>query len=136
MKYMLDNIYEALCTNEYIHNLTFNEETEEYRIKYYQQPETADKSGVFITIRPVDVPNEAYHGSDRELSIEHLIQIDVESKYRATCKQIQYEIKKEMKTLGFGQVSGQGLDEYFSETNRYVDARRYDGNTRIYDTQY
>ncbi|MDT2419753.1 hypothetical protein P7D58_17065 [Enterococcus avium] len=136
MKYMLDNIYEALCTNEYIHNLTFNEETEEYRIKYYQQPETADKSGAFITIRPVDVPNEAYHGSDRELSIEHLIQIDVESKYRATCKQIQYEIKKEMKTLGFGQVSGQGLDEYFSETNRYVDARRYDGNTRIYDTQY
>lgn len=136
MKYMLDNIYEALCTNEYIHNLTFNEETEEYRIKYYQQPETADKSGAFITIRPVDVPNEAYHGSDKELSIEHLIQIDVESKYRTTCKQIQYEIKKEMKKLGFGQVSGQGLDEYFPETNRYVDARRYDGNTRIYDTQY
>ncbi|MEQ7031842.1 hypothetical protein ABQE16_16810 [Enterococcus avium] len=136
MKNMLDNIYEALCTNEYIHNLTFNEETKEYRIKYYQQPETADKSGAFITIRPVDVPNEAYHGSDKELSIEHLIQIDVESKYRATCKQIQYEIKKEMKKLGFGQVSGQGLDEYFSETNRYVDARRYDGNTRIYDTHY
>ena len=136
MKNMLDNIYEALCTNEYIHNLTFNEETKEYRIKYYQQPETADKSGAFITIRPVDVPNEAYHGSDKELSIEHLIQIDVESKYRATCKQIQYELKKEMKKLGFGQVSGQGLDEYFSETNRYVDARRYDGNTRIYDTHY
>ncbi|MDT2531798.1 hypothetical protein P7D93_18130 [Enterococcus raffinosus] len=136
MKNMLDNIYEALCTNEYIHNLTFNEETKEYRIKYYQQPETADKSGAFITIRPVDVPNEAYHGSDKELSIEHLIQIDVESKYRTTCKQIQYEIKKEMKKLGFGQVSGQGLDEYFPETNRYVDARRYDGNTRIYDTQY
>ncbi|MDV4751311.1 hypothetical protein NNG37_09885 [Enterococcus faecium] len=136
MKDMLNNIYEKLCTNEYIHNLTFNEETKEYRIKHYQQPETADKSGAFITIRPVDVPNEAYHGSDKELSIEHLIQIDVESKYRATCKQIQYEIKKEMKTLGFGQVSGQGLDEYFSETNRYVDARRYDGNTRIYDTQY
>lgn len=133
---MLDNIYEALCTNEYIHNLTFNEEIKEYRIKYYQQPETADKSGAFITIRPVDVPNEAYHGSDKELSIEHLIQIDVESKYRTTCKQIQYEIKKEMKKLGFGQVSGQGLDEYFPETNRYVDARRYDGNTRIYDTQY
>ena len=133
---MLDNIYEAFCANEYIHNLTFNEETKEYRIKYYQQPETADKSGAFITIRPVDVPNEAYHGSDKELSIEHLIQIDVESKYRATCKQIQYEIKKEMKKLGFGQVSGQGLDEYFSETNRYVDARRYDGNTRIYDTKY
>lgn len=136
MKDILVIIYESLISNEYIHDMTYNSDLEEYRIKYYQQPETADKSGAFITIRPVDVPNEAYHGSDRELSIEHLIQIDVESKYRATCKQIQYEIKKEMKTLGFGQVSGQGLDEFFSETNRYVDARRYDGNTRIYDTQY
>ncbi|MBL4995591.1 hypothetical protein CUZ93_2257 [Enterococcus xinjiangensis] len=89
-----------------------------------------------ITIRPVDTPNEAYHGSNKELSVEHMIQIDVESKYRATCKQIQYEIKKEMKKLGFGQISGQGLDEYFSETKRFVDARRYEGNTKIYDTEY
>lgn len=136
MKDMLTIIYEALCSNEYIYSMTFNDDSEEYRIKFYEQPETADKSGAFITIRPVDVPNEAYHGSDKELSIEHLIQIDVESKYRATCKQIQYEIKKEMKKIGFGQVNAQGLDEYFSETRRYVDARRYDGNTRIYDTQY
>ncbi|MGG5359340.1 hypothetical protein [Enterococcus sp. DIV0240a] len=136
MKDMLEIVYTALCANEYIHLMTYNEEQEAYRIKYYEQPETADKSGAFITIRPLDVPNEAYHGSDKELSIEHLIQIDVESKYRATCKQLQNEIKKEMKKLGFGQVKGQGLDEYFSETKRFVDARRYDGNTRIYDTEY
>ncbi|MEX1550445.1 hypothetical protein [Enterococcus sp. C50] len=136
MKDMLNIIYESLCSNEYIHSMTYNEETEQYRIKFYEQPETADKTGAFITIRPVDVPNEAYHGSDQELSIEHLIQIDVESTYRTTCKQIQYEIKKEMKKLGFGQVSGQGLDEYFTETKRFVDARRYDGNTKIYDTNY
>ena len=49
---------------------------------------------------------------------------------------VQYEIKKEMKKLGFGQISGQGLDEYFSETKRFVDARRYEGNTKIYDTKY
>jgi hypothetical protein len=136
MKDMLEIIYTALCANEYIHLMTYNEEQEDYRIKYYEQPETADKSGAFITIRPLDVPNEAYHGSDKELSIEHLIQIDVESKYRATCRQLQNEVKKEMKKLGFGQVKGQGLDEYFSETKRFVDARRYDGNTRIYDTAY
>ncbi|GMC01780.1 hypothetical protein [Enterococcus thailandicus] len=136
MKDMLNIIYESLCSNEYIHSMTYNEETEQYRIKFYEQPETADKTGTFITIRPVDVPNEAYHGSDQELSIEHLIQIDVESTYRTTCKQIQHEIKKEMKKLGFGQVSGQGLDEYFTETKRFVDARRYDGNTKIYDTNY
>ncbi|MFS0955765.1 hypothetical protein ACFC37_14035 [Enterococcus durans] len=136
MKDILMIIYEALISNAYIHEMTYNSDSQEYRIKFYEQPETADKSGAFITLRPVDVPNEAYHGSDQELSIEHLIQIDVESKYRATSKQIQYEIKKEMKKLGFGQLSGQGLDEYFAETKRYVDARRYDGNTRIYDTQY
>lgn len=136
MKDILNIIYESLCSNEYIHSMTYNEETERYRIKFYEQPETADKTGAFITIRPVDVPNEAYHGSDQELSIEHLIQIDVESTYRTTCKQIQHEIKKEMKKLGFGQVSGQGLDEYFTETKRFVDARRYDGNTKIYDTNY
>lgn len=136
MKDILEIVYEALISNAYIHEMTFNADSEEYRIKCYEQPETADKAGAFITIRPVDVPNEAYHGSDKELSIEHLIQIDVESRYRATCKQIQFEIKKEMKKLGFGQLSGQGLDEYFAETKRYVDARRYDGNTRIYDTQY
>ncbi|MET2043568.1 hypothetical protein [Enterococcus faecium] len=136
MKDMLNIIYEALCLNEYIHSTTYNENTEQYRIKFYEQPETADKTGPMITIRPVDTPNEAYHGSNKELSVEHIIQIDVESKYRATCKQIQYEIKKEMKKLGFGQISGQGLDEYFSETKRFVDARRYEGNTKIYDTEY
>ena len=136
MKDILNIIYESLCSNEYIHSMTYNEETKQYRIKFYEQPETADKTGAFITIRPVDVPNEAYHGSDQELSIEHLIQIDVESTYRTTCKQIQHEIKKEMKKLSFGQVSGQGLDEYFPETKRFVDARRYDGNTKIYDTNY
>lgn len=41
-----------------------------------------------------------------------------------------------MKKLGFGQISGKGLDEYFSETKRFVDARRYEGNTKIYDTEY
>ena len=88
MKDILSIIYTALCSNEYIRSMTYNEETEQYRIKFYEQPETADKSGAFITIRPLDVPNEAYHGSDKELSIEHLIQIDVESRYRATCKHI------------------------------------------------
>ncbi|EMF0108795.1 hypothetical protein OU491_000549 [Enterococcus hirae] len=136
MKDMLSIIYAAICSNEYIRSMTYNEETEQYRIKFYEQLETADKSGAFITIRPLDVPNEAYHGSDKELSIEHLIQIDVESRYRATCKQIQYEVKREMKKIGFGQLKGQGLDEYFKDTKRFVDARRYDGNTKIYDTKY
>lgn len=133
---MLDKVYNALISNEYIRSATFNAEEKDFRVVFYKQPENADKSGTFITIRPADVPNEAYHGNDTELSINYLLQIDVESKYRTTCKQVQYEIKNEMKKLGFGQISGQGLDEYFAETNRFVDARRYRGNTKIYDTKY
>ena len=50
MKDILVIIYESLISNEYIHDMTYNSDSEEYRIKYYQQPETADKSGAFITI--------------------------------------------------------------------------------------
>jgi DNA-binding transcriptional regulator PaaX len=41
-------------------------------------------------------------------------------------KEIQAEVKKELKKLGFGQLKD-GLDEYFNETKRFVDARRYRG---------
>ena len=50
MKDMLNIIYEALCLNEYIRSMTYNENTEQYRIKFYEQPETADKTGPMITI--------------------------------------------------------------------------------------
>lgn len=135
MKLMLEEIEKQLLQNEYIVNMT-KIDAKNYRIKAYEYPETGDKNGAFITIRPVSVPEEAYHGSDKELSIEHLIQIDVEAKYPSVCKEIQFNVKQEMKKLGFGQVKGQGLDEYFPETKRFVDARRYQGNTKIYDTNY
>lgn len=135
MKLMLEEIQNQLLKNEYIVNMT-KIDAKNYRIKAYEYPENGDKSGAFITIRPVGVPEEAYHGSDKELSVEHLIQIDVEARYPSVCKELQFNIKKEMKKLGFGQVKGQGLDEYFSETKRFVDARRYEGNTKIYDTNY
>lgn len=140
MKIMLEEVQKQLLENDYIRSMTeianSGSEKKSYRIKAYKYPENADKSGAFITIRPVDTPSEAYHGSDKELSVEHLIQIDVEAKYPSVCKQIQFNVKKEMKKLGFGQVNGQGLDEYFEETRRFVDARRYHGNTKIYDTDY
>lgn len=135
MKLMLEEIQKRLLRNEYIADMT-KIDAKNYRIKAYEYPETGDKNGAFITIRPVDVPNESLHGSDKELSIEHIIQIDVESRYPNVCKELQYNVKKEMKKLGFGQITGQGLDEYFIETKRFVDARRYQGNTKIYDTDY
>jgi len=135
MKDMLNTIYQRLISNTYIASMT-KDDYGNYRIKYYIYPENGDKTGAFLTIRPVDVPNEVLHGSDTELSIQHVIQIDVEAKYRNVCKEIQFQIKKEMKNLGFGQMSGQGLDEYFEETKRFVDARRFIGNTALYDTNY
>lgn len=135
MKLMLYEIRKQLLENSYISDMTKISEGK-YRVKAYEYPETGDKTGAFITIRPVDVPNEAYHGSDKELSMEHLIQIDVEAVYPTVCKEIQYNVRQEMRKLGFGQISGQGLDEYFPETRRFVDSRRYQGNTKIYDTDY
>jgi len=44
-------------------------------------------------------------------------------------------IKQEMKKLNYGQMTG-GLDEYFPDTGRFVDARRYRGTTSLYDTDY
>ena len=40
-----------------------------------------------------------------------------------------------MKQIGFGLLDGV-LDQYFNETKRFVDARRYRKNTQIHDTDY
>ena len=44
-------------------------------------------------------------------------------------------VKAVMWKFGYVQLNG-GLDEYFSETKRFVDARRYRKNTQIHDTDY
>lgn len=137
---MLDAVYQQLLENDYIQLQTCIDDQlpaddRQYRIKFYEYPETGNKNGPFISIRPLDVPTEALHGSDKELSISFIYQVDVQGKYRSVCKELQYNIKKELKKLGFIQMSS-GLDEYFSETKRFVDARRYTTNTKIYDTYY
>lgn len=135
IKNKLVEIYYALSQNEYIASLTKIKDSEEFRIKLYSYPETGDKSGAFITIRPVQPQSTAYTGSDKELSVNFLYQIDVEARYSHTCKQVQHEVKKVLGKMQFYQTDG-GLDEYFSDTKRFVDARRYSGNSRIYDTNY
>lgn len=135
MNDMLEQIYEALLTSDYIKEQTRVKNSDEYRIKPYLYPETGDKSGPFITIRPYKVQDDAYFGSDEELAINFGYQIDVEGVYRSTVKQLQFEVKKALKTIKFRQIDG-GMDEYFKETKRYVDARRYTGNSNIYKTNY
>ncbi|MBK5446066.1 DUF3168 domain-containing protein [Peribacillus sp. TH24] len=113
-------IYNQLISNELIVSLCND------RIKFYDYPETGDTNKPFIVIDPLDVPVPTVYASNDNHAYEYLYQIDVESTNRMTVKEIQAEIKKELKKLGFGQLKD-GLDEYFKETKRYVDARRYQG---------
>lgn len=126
---MLTKIYEQLVINPIISDKCLN------RIKNYSYPETADMSKPFMIIIPLDVPVPYSYGSNTELSTEFIYQIDVQSKDRKEVKIIQQQVKDEMAKLGFKQLAN-GLDEYFEETKRYVDARRYTGVSRLYDTDY
>lgn len=129
MKDMLSIIYASMTANEVI-----KQECGE-RIGYYIYSETADTSGPFLTIRPLQPPVATTYASNQNLGMVFHYQIDVQSSDRMKCKEIQQAVKEVMESLGFAQQSG-GLDEYFEETGRFVDARRYLGNMQIYDTDY
>lgn len=120
---VLELIYNKLMTNSFIVTNCNG------RIKYYSYPETADKTKAFIVIDPLDVPEPLAHASNVNYYSKHLVQINVETTNRKLTKQIQQEIRKEMYSLGFGQLA-QGLDEFFNETKRYVDARRYEATIK------
>ncbi|EMS6971481.1 DUF3168 domain-containing protein [Listeria monocytogenes] len=117
---ILNVIYTTLSKNDIIHT------TCEERIKYYDFPGTGDSTKTFLLIIPLDVPVPTNFSSNEAVWEDFLVQIDVQSDDRLTVKQIQEEVRKEMKQIGFGQLAG-GLDEYFPETGRFVDARKYSG---------
>ncbi|EAC9136853.1 DUF3168 domain-containing protein [Listeria monocytogenes] len=117
---ILNIIYTTLSKNDIIHT------TCEERIKYYDFPSTGDSNKTFLLIIPLDVPVPTNFSSNEAMWEDFLVQIDVQSDNRLIVKQIQEEVRKEMKRIGFGQLAG-GLDGYFPETGRFVDARKYSG---------
>ncbi|HAA3519243.1 TPA_asm: DUF3168 domain-containing protein [Listeria monocytogenes] len=117
---ILNVIYTTLSKNDIIHT------TCEERIKYYDFPGTGDSTKTFLLIIPLDVPIPTNFSSNESTWEDFLVQIDVQSDNRLIVKQIQEEVRKEMKRIGFGQLAG-GLDEYFPETGQFVDARKYSG---------
>ncbi|MCB2488337.1 DUF3168 domain-containing protein [Listeria monocytogenes] len=117
---ILNIIYTTLSKNDIIHT------TCEERIKYYDFPSTGDSNKTFLLIIPLDVPVPTNFSSNEAMWEDFLVQIDVQSDNRLIVKKIQEEVRKEMKRIGFGQLAG-GLDEYFPETGRFVDARKYSG---------
>lgn len=130
MKDMLMIIYNQLLANPVI-----KESVTDKRIKFYDYPETGDAENPFIVISPIGVPAGNAEGSDKELSLRFTYQIDVQGKNRIVVKQIQKAIKDTMAELRYKQLP-EGLDTYFNETKRFLDARRYRKNTELYDTDY
>lgn len=130
MKDMLTEIYDLLLTIPLV-----KEKIGKNQIKFYEASERLDYSKPFILIDPIGVIESFVYGSDKELSQIMSYQINVESYDRKLTKQLSKEIKKCLFEHDFKQLSG-GLDEYFKETNRFVDARRYRKNTKLYENDY
>lgn len=131
MKDMMMQVYDALIANPVI-----AEKVTAKGIKFYEVPESFDTSKPFIIIdTPLGPPTSAYYAANKELSQTFSYQINVETQSRIMTKEIAKAVKSTMWEFGYSQLTG-GLDEYFSETKRFVDARRYRKNTQIHDTDY
>ncbi|HFR4576465.1 TPA: hypothetical protein ACHWJ6_000806 [Streptococcus suis] len=104
-------------------------------IKPYYRPESLGKNEPSLIIVPMAPPKQKGYGSDKPLRKEFTYQITIEAKTKVRCTEIALACERVMLELGFTQLNG-GLDEYFIETARYVDARRYRGYSKLYDTNY
>lgn len=129
MKDMIQAIYEALNANPRFHELVGD------RIRKYDYPESAPHSPLFVLIYPMDPPAPETAGSDQLLSVAFDYQINVEGLNRHDVKEVAAIVRDTMSDFNFAQLPT-GLDEYFPETKRFVDARRYQGSTPLYDTNY
>lgn len=131
MKDMMMEVYNQLIANDLI-----KEKVTKERIKFYEVPESLDTSKPFIVIdTPLGPPESAYYAANKEMSQTFSYQVNVETTNRKLTDELSKEIKKIMWENDFKQLSG-GLNTYFTETKRFVQARRYRKNTKIYDTDY
>ena len=123
VKDRLEEIWEKLNEDERLTDIS---------IKSFVRDSNLDDTETSIVLLPVAPPTQTVFGSDTSLSKVFLIQINVESMDRKTCKELQRIIEKIMESEGFYQTVG-GLDEYIEDLGRYVDARTYRGVSRLYE---
>ena len=123
VKDRLEEIWEKLNEDERLTDIS---------IKSFVRDSNLDDTETSIVLAPVAPPMQTVFGSDTSLSKVFLIQINVESIDRKTCKELQRIIEKIMESEGFYQTVG-GLDEYIEDLGRYVDARTYRGVSRLYE---
>lgn len=133
MKDALQEIYLRLMSNSKIEQATLN--ANKHAIFYYKEPD-GTLPPTLILIRPYSPPQYEISASDSGMQQSVTVQIDVQSTKRMTCKELQTEIEKELRHIGYRRLNGQDLDEYFEDSKRYVDARRYKLNTKIYEMGY
>ena len=123
VKDRLEEIWEKLNEDERLSDIS---------IKSFVRDSNLDDTETSIVLVPVAPPMQTNYGSDTSLSKVFLIQINVESTNRKTCKELQRIIEKVMESEGFYQTVG-GLDEYIADLGRYVDARTYRGVSGLYE---
>lgn len=135
MKDMMMEIYNSLMGNNVIKGAVYDSTKKIHNIKFFDTPD-GTLPDTFILIRPMRPPQSAIGGSNESLATDFLYQLDVQSTVRMTCKILQSEISKSLKSLGFIRYGTDELDDYFSDTKHYVDARRYYAASKLYDTDY
>lgn len=101
-------------------------------IRSFERPETLAKDETSIVIIPLGPPTPAARGSDKTLAKSFLFQVNVEANSYLEPKRLQAIVEEVFEPLGFYQTEG-GLDEFISDLDRYVDARTYQGHSRLYD---
>lgn len=127
MKDMLDELMQELATDSEIQEIQQYEGFKSY-VRYDELP----KNKTSITVIPSGPPESVGFASNDSLSKHFIFQVSIEAIHRDVPKKLQRKVEQILKTKGFYQMSD-GLDEYFSATKRYVDARFYQGNSRLYD---
>lgn len=127
MKDMLNELMEELAADSEIQEIQQNQ-----GFKSYARYDELPKDKTSITVIPSGPPESVGFASNDSLSKHFIFQVSIEAIQRDVPKKLQRKVEQILKTKGFYQISG-GLDEYFSTTKRYVDARFYEGNSQLYD---
>lgn len=130
---MAQTIYEAFLSNTTIEQAVL--EGKKHKIFFYEMPDGI-LPNTMIIIRPMRPPETQASGSNEPLNKSLLYQIDVQATEMEVPKNIQAEVERVMRSLGFLRLNSDELDEYFPDTKRYVDARRFIKTTNLYDTNY
>mgnify|MGYP005983029135 FL=1 len=127
MKDMLNELMEELATDSEIKAIQ-----EEQGFKSYIRRDELAKDKTSITVIPSGPPESTGFASNDSLAKHFVYQVSIEAAEREIPKTLQRKVENILKSKGFYQMPG-GVDEYFPTTQRYVDARFYQGNSSLND---